>query len=179
MQVLTRGHWLQTERCRTRTFPSRGCSMCTKARIYWGGDTLLSSSLSPLMVKSWLGTGKGYGKSVLKIFKEHFSNACYPSEILRTWRGSFVKSKLSLGCIRRIPCILGSLIYVLACPSLMWQALLWLFAQCPLWFGLRGIPWPHCLSYLQLLPKDNSLWKLILLCLWSSLKCQGSVSEGE
>lgn len=138
--------------------------MCAKTHIYWGGEVLLSCSVSISYSQKLVGGRKGIGQIIFRVFRGIFSKACYHPEALRDWRRSFVRSRLSLWCIRRIPCILGGLIlrpyglitYVLGL-ALAVRAV-------PLGFGLRGIPSP-ILSLLSGLRKGNSFWKHFLLAL--------------
>lgn len=110
--VVTRGQRLPREQCRSRTFHSRGCSLGAKIHVYPEGDILLSCSSSISYSQKLVGGRNRIGQIIFQVFSGIFSKACYHSEVLRDWRGPFVKSRLSLWCIRRILCILGSLIYV-------------------------------------------------------------------
>ena len=93
---------------------------------------------------------------------EQFSNACYHPKVFRDWKASLVKSRLSLWCIRRIPCILGSLIYDCRLTTQRPGPAFLLSLLCGL--GWEEFPDPYYLSYLGL-PKDNSPWKHFLLSL--------------
>lgn len=57
--------------------------MCAKTHIYWGGEVLLSCSVSISYSQKLVGGRKGIGQIIFRVFPGIFSKACYHPEALR------------------------------------------------------------------------------------------------
>lgn len=152
--------------------------MCRNFTFIEEGTHHLLFLFPPPTVRNWLEGEKGQGRSSFKFSKEEFSNACYLPQILRVWRGSLVKSRLSLWWIRRIPCILGNLIYISARSSPRGLALAFCTVSSAAWIERNSLS--HTLfpifpiwGYPKIIRPGS-----ISFCLWSSWERQGAASKG-